>query len=134
MRKKLILSFAALAFSFAAMSQVRVGVKGGWNLANISTRNDGSTDDNKALSRYHIGVIADMPLIKNILSFQPGVYYSSKGAKVESGNKDNPSVTDPYAKYTTNPQYIEIPLNFVGKIPIGADSRLFAGVGPYFAF
>jgi hypothetical protein len=78
MTKKLILSFAALAFSFAAMSQVRVGVKGGWNLANISTRNDGSTDDNKALSRYHIGVIADMPLIKNILSFQPGVYYSSK--------------------------------------------------------
>jgi len=134
MRKKLILSFAALAFSFAAMSQVRVGVKGGWNLANISTRNDGSTDDNKALSRYHIGVIADMPLIKNILSFQPGVYYSSKGAKVESGNKDNPSVADPYAKYTTNPQYIEIPLNFVGKVPIGADSRLFAGVGPYFAF
>ena len=49
MTKKLILSFAALAISFAAMSQVRVGVKGGWNLANISTRNDGSTDDTDSL-------------------------------------------------------------------------------------
>ncbi|HEU4554292.1 MAG TPA: porin family protein [Chitinophaga sp.] len=134
MKKKLILSFAALVFSLAAMSQVRVGVKGGWNLANISTSNSGATDNSKAISRYHIGVIADMPLIKDILSFQPGVFYSSKGSKVESGDKDNPSVTSPYTKYTTNPQYIEIPLNFVGKVPIADNARLFAGIGPYFAF
>jgi len=134
MTKKIILSFAALAISFAAMSQVRVGVKGGLNLANISVDNDGSVDNNRSLTRYHIGVIADMPLIKDILSFQPGVFYSSKGSKLESGDKDNPSLTDPYSRATTNPQYIEVPLNFVGKVPIGANARLFAGIGPYFAF
>ncbi|GAA0532127.1 porin family protein [Chitinophaga japonensis] len=134
MTKAIILSFAALALSLGAMSQVRVGVKGGLNLANISVDNDGSVDENRTLPAYHIGVIADMPLIQNVLSFQPGVFYSSKGSKLESGDKDNPTVTDPYSKYTTNPQYIEIPLNFVGKIPVGTDARLFAGIGPYFAF
>jgi len=134
MTKAIILSFAALALSLGAMSQVRVGVKGGLNLANISVDNDGSVDENRTLPAYHIGVIADMPLIQNILSFQPGVFYSSKGSKLESGDKDNPSVTNPYSKYTTKPQYIEIPLNFVGKLPVGTNTRLFAGIGPYFAF
>jgi len=134
MTKRIILCVAALAISFAAVSQVRVGVKGGLNLANISTNNDGTVDNSRTLPSYHIGVITDMPLIKNVLSFQPGVFYTSKGAKLESGSKGSPSVADPYTKYTTNPQYIEVPLNFVGKIPIGSDCRLFAGIGPYFAF
>lgn len=134
MTKMIILSVAALAISFAAMSQVRVGVKGGLNLANISVDNDGSVDNKKTLPTFHVGVIADMPLIKDILSFQPGVFYSSKGSKLESGNKGTPTLTEPYSKFTTNPQYIEVPLNFVGKIPLGTDCRLFAGIGPYFAF
>src|ERR1044072_8717406 len=134
MSKKLILSIAALALSFAAMSQVRVGVKGGLNLSNISVGNDGSVDNNRTLTGYHIGVITDLPLIKNILSFQPGVFYTTKGSKLESGSKSSPSLTDPYSRFSTRPSYIEVPLNFVGKIPLGADARLFAGIGPYFAF
>jgi len=135
MTKTLILSFAALSISFAAMSQARVGIKGGLNLSNISTDNSGGTVDKKTLPGYHIGVIADFPLLPQILSFQPGVYYSTKGTKdLEIGDKNNPSITNPYSKITTNPSYIDIPLNFVFGIPIGTSSRLFAGVGPYFAF
>jgi hypothetical protein len=132
MKKKMILSFAALAISFAAMSQARVGVKGGWNLSSISVSNDGSVDKDKSLSGFNIGVIADFPLVPSILSFQPGVFYTTKGAKLESGDKNNSASV--YRKYTTNPSYIEIPFNFVGKIPVGADTRLFAGLGPYIAF
>jgi hypothetical protein len=117
MTKKIILSFAALAISIGAMSQVRVGIKGGWNLSTISVDNDGDVDKDQSLSGYHIGAIVDFPLVPKILSFQPGVFYTTKGAKLESG-----------------PQYIEIPLNFIGKIPLGTNSRLFAGIGPYFAF
>ena len=131
-KKKIILSFAALAISFGAMSQARVGVKGGWNLSTISINNSGDVDDSKSLSGFNIGVIADFPLVPKILSFQPGVFYTTKGAKVESGDKNNSSSL--YTKATTRPQYIEIPLNFVGKIPVGEDTRLFAGIGPYFAF
>jgi hypothetical protein len=131
-KKKIILSFAALAISFGAMSQARVGVKGGWNLSSISVNNNGSVDKDKSLSGFNIGVIADFPLVPKILSFQPGVFYTTKGAKLESGDKNNSASL--YRKYTTNPSYIEIPLNFVGKIPVGQDTRLFAGIGPYFAF
>jgi len=133
MTKKIILSFAALAFSLGAMAQVRLGVKAGWNLSTISVDNDGSVDKDQSLSGYHAGLIADFPLVPKILSFQPGVFYTTKGAKLVSGDKDN-STTSPYVKYTTRPQYIEVPLNFIGKIPVGANTRLFAGVGPYFAF
>jgi len=132
MTKKIILSFAALAISFGAMSQARVGIKGGWNSSSISVDNDGSVDKDKSLSGYHIGVIADFPLVPQILSLQPGVFYSTKGSKLRSGDKDNPASV--YRTYTTRPSYIEVPINFVGKIPVGQDTRLFAGIGPYFAF
>lgn len=130
MTKKIILSLAALVISLGAMSQVRVGVKGGWNLSSLTVDNDGSVDKDRSLSGYHIGLIADMPLVPRILSFQPGVFYSTKGAKLVSGDEGSQN----YTKFTTRPQYIEVPLNFIGKIPVGANTKLFAGIGPYFAF
>ncbi|MBS0025744.1 porin family protein [Chitinophaga sp. 22321] len=135
MKKKfLLLSFAALSISFAAMSQARVGVKGGWNLSNITTDNAGNTKDSRALSGFNVGVIADLPLVPKILSFQPGVFYTTKGTKLEVGDRDKVTVTNPYSKFTSNPSYIEVPLNFVAKLPIGQNSSLFAGAGPYVAF
>jgi hypothetical protein len=131
--KKILLSFAALAISFAAMSQARVGIKAGWNLSNITYDNSGNTKDSRSLSGFNVGAIADLPLVPRILSFQPGVFYTTKGTKLETGDRDN-STTNPYAKYTINPSYIEIPLNFVAKLPVGENASLFAGAGPYFAF
>ncbi|ATL46723.1 hypothetical protein COR50_05745 [Chitinophaga caeni] len=129
MRKKILLSIVALTFAGASMAQVRVGIKGGWNLANVTKDNNGSVDNKNSLSSYNIGVIADLPL-SEVLSFQPGIFYTGKGSKLESGDKNSTF----YSKSTTNPMYIEIPLNFLGKIPIGNNARLFAGVGPYAAF
>lgn len=131
MKKKfLLLSLAALSMSFAAMSQARVGIKAGWNLSNITTDNAGNTKDSRSLSGFNVGAIVDLPLVPQILSFQPGVFYTTKGNKVDLG--DNTSTN--YTKFTRNPSYIEVPLNFVAKLPIGPNARLFAGAGPYFAF
>ncbi|NSL89558.1 PorT family protein [Chitinophaga sp. Mgbs1] len=132
-KKTILLSIAAMCISFAAMSQARVGIKAGWNLSNITTDNSGGTKDSRSLSGFNAGVIADLPLVPKILSFQPGVFYSTKGSKIESGDKNN-STTTPFIKYSVTPSYIEIPLNFVGKIPIGPTVKLFGGIGPYFAF
>jgi hypothetical protein len=130
MKKKfLLLSLAALSISFAAMSQARVGIKAGWNLSNITTDNDGNTKDSRSLSGFNVGAIVDLPLVPKILSFQPGVFYSTKGTKV-----DLTTTATTNSKFTTNPSYIEIPLNFVAKLPVGPNARLFAGAGPYFAF
>jgi hypothetical protein len=134
MTKTLILSFVALSLSFTAMSQARVGIKGGLNLSNISTDNTGGTNGKKTLPGFNIGVIADFPLLPQILSFQPGLFYTTKGTKnLEIGDRNNPTIANPYSKITTDPSYIEMPLNFVFGIPIGTHSRAFAGIGPYFA-
>ncbi|UYQ92945.1 PorT family protein [Chitinophaga horti] len=131
MTKKILCSIAAVAFAAGVNAQVRVGVKGGLNLSNITVNNDGGVDNNKMLPSWNAGVIADFPL-SEILSIQPGVFYSTKGSKLERGDSDDAD----YFKSTTNPSYIEIPVNFVGKIPLGEGSsnKFFIGVGPYAAF
>lgn len=129
MTKKIVLTCLAAGLSVAAMAQARVGVKGGWNIANVTNTNSGGVDNNRGLNSFHIGAIADFPL-SPILSIQPGVFYTGKGARLTEGNTDG----NTYYKTTTNPRYIEIPVNFVGKIPVGDQTKLFLGVGPYAAF
>lgn len=129
MTKKIVLSLMAVGLSAAAMAQVRVGIKGGLNVANITNTNSGNVDDSKSLTSFHIGAIADLPL-SEVISFQPGVFYTGKGSKLERGDENSTT----YFRSETNPRYIEIPLNFVGKIPLGEQTKIFLGVGPYAAF
>ncbi|WP_109696100.1 porin family protein [Chitinophaga deserti] len=129
MTKKMILTCMAIGVSVAAMAQVRVGVKGGWNVANISDANSGSVDKSRSVNSFNVGAIADIPL-SPILSLQPGVFYTGKGTKLERGESGSLA----YFKTTTGPRYIEVPVNLVGKIPVGNDMRIFLGAGPYAAF
>lgn len=105
-------------------------LKGGLNLANISTTEDGRVDEANMLPSFHAGVLGDMPL-GDAFSFQLGLLLTGKGSKTEiyAGS----STTDNYYKIKTNPLYLEVPLNFVFKVPFGTDSRLYFGAGPYVA-
>jgi hypothetical protein len=105
-------------------------LKGGLNLANISTTSDGRVDDAKMLSSFHVGIVGDMPL-GDALSFQLGLLLTGKGSKTEIYSTS--STTDNYYKVKTNPIYLELPANFVFKVPFGTDSRLYFGAGPYVA-
>jgi hypothetical protein len=114
-----LISSAALAQS----AQLKVGV----NLANISVTNDGRVADAKQLTSFHVGIIGDLPLGSDLVSLQPGILFTGKGAKAQSGS----SGSSTYSKQTFNPKYIEIPANLVFKLPLGKEARLFAGAGPY---
>jgi hypothetical protein len=103
-------------------------LEGGLNLANVSITDNGRVNDAKMLTSFHAGIRGDIPL-GNIFSFQPGLFFTGKGTKSKSG--DESSVT--YYKATTNPYYVELPLNFVFKIADAKGSRFFAGAGPYLA-
>lgn len=105
-------------------------LKGGLNLANISTTSDGRVDEARMLPSFHAGVLSDMPL-GDAFSFQLGLMLTGKGAKTEIYSSS--STTDNYYKVKTNPLYLEVPLNFVFKVPFGTDSRLYFGAGPYVA-
>ena len=128
---KTFIVFVTLTCSgvFAFAQDNNIYVKGGVNLANISTTNDGRIDDANMLTSFHIGVMGDVPLGK-VLTLQPALYFTGKGSKTQNGNPSDAS----YFKATSNPYYVELPVNLVAKIALpGEGSNFFIGAGPYVA-
>lgn len=120
----LFLLLSAVSVSAIAQSaQIKAGV----NFANISVTDNGSIDHSRQLTSFQIGIIGDLPLGTDLISFQPGILFSGKGSEVTSGTTSSST----YNRQTFNPKYIEIPANFLFKIPIGKSYRFFAGAGPY---
>jgi hypothetical protein len=117
-----------LLFSTSVNAQSTVRLQAGINLANVSVTSDGRIDRAHELTSFQVGLVGDAHLA-SILYFQPGIVFTGKGSKVESGDPSS----QPYYKATANPFYIEMPLNFVVKLPLGGENKLFAGAGPYLA-
>lgn len=103
-------------------------LKGGVNFANVSYNNDGEVDDANLLTSFHVGIMGDITIAK-ILAIQPGIIFTGKGSKIQSGNSTDLN----YFKATVNPYYIEIPVNVALKLPISGESNFFVGAGPYIA-
>ena len=115
-------------FALVAHAQKSSAIlKGGVNLANVSVSNDGGVDDAKNLTSFHVGIIADLELT-SFLAIQPGLLFTGKGTKMKSGDEDDAN----FYRATTNPYYVEIPVNLVLKTPTGP-TRFFVGAGPYVA-
>ena len=134
--KRNLISFCALFFLLQSASAQDdkpkpggIEIRAGINMANISITGDGEVDDAKQTTSFHAGLIADMALVGNFLSFQPGILFTGKGSKTQAGD---PSSLN-YRKETFNPYYVEIPANLVVKLPIGGGNRIFVGAGPYLA-
>jgi hypothetical protein len=138
--KKILFATASILFATVSFSQSTVAkklnpgglyLKGGVNFANISTSSSGTVDEANMLTAFHVGIVGDIPLA-TAFSFQPGILLNSKGSKTEI-YANNSNTSDNYYKLKTNPLYIEIPANFVFKVPFTSESRLFFGAGPYAA-
>jgi hypothetical protein len=129
MKMKFLTLGTALLFmgfhSQAQKGQIRAGI----NLANVSVTSNGRVDEANQLTSFQAGILFDIPLSSNFLSLQPGILYSGKGSKVQKGTANQAG----YFKQTFNPMYLEVPVNFLFKAPLGSSSRLFAGAGPYLA-
>ncbi len=111
-------------------AQVKFGIKGGVNFSDMKYEPQDQTSgipDTKSLTSYHVGVIADVPLL-SVLSIQPGVMLNSIGAKVEKNGNN--------AGYTAkiNPLYVDVPVNILFKPQIGTGTKFYVGVGPYIGF
>ena len=102
-------------------------LRGGLNLANVSITSNGSVDDAKMLASFQVGIIGDIH-VASILYFQPGLVFTGKGTKSQSGTEGSAN----WYRATTNPYYIELPLSFILKSPTGP-VKFFGGAGPYLA-
>lgn len=135
MKKNILLLTAASVLGLTAMAQVKpstnkggIIIKGGVNSANITINESGSVDDAKSLTSFHVGAVLDLPLSTG-LSLQPGLYYTGKGSKTQNGQETSSS----FYRATSNPRYVELPVNLVGKVPLGGETNFFFGAGPYAA-
>jgi len=130
MFKKTICILSATILCLASFAQEsNLFVKGGVNLANVSITNNGKYDDANQLVSFHAGLMADLPLSK-YFSFQPGLLFTGKGSKTQKGQSSDAT----YFKATSNPYYIELPVNLVVKLPLESkESSFFFGAGPYIA-
>ena len=126
--------FVALFLSTGLCSMAQhARLIGGINLANVTVTDNGKVDDAKMLSSFQVGLIGDFSLAE-VLYLQPGLLFTGKGTKTQSGDP----ASSRYSKATTNPYYVELPLNFVFKTPLNSgthasENRFFAGAGPYLA-
>lgn len=108
---------------------VGVYIRGGYNLSNISTSNDGSVNDSKALSTFHAGATVDIP-VASMLSIQTGLLLNGQGAKTNS-YLNNDDKSDNYVKTSFNPLYLQLPANLVVKMPVSSSTNFIIGAGPY---
>ena len=127
MKLKSFLAAFSLLMAICVNAQMTTGFfRAGVNLANVTITDGGAVDDAKTLTSFQVGFIGNIP-ITPFIAFQPGVVFTGKGTKSQSG-----STTDnTYYRATSNPYYIEIPANIVFKSGSSGYTRFFAGAGPY---
>ena len=103
-----------------AAQRTAFGVLGGINLQNLNGKDfTGGKLENDMIIGYHAGLNVQIPIAPEFY-FQPGVLFSTKGAK---------NVSDPVTR-TINLSYIEVPLNLVYRGLLGRGYVL-VGFGPY---
>jgi hypothetical protein len=128
MKKKMIIAAIAGIMTGAAYGQNMVketgrtsfGIRAGVNFQNINGKDAaGNNLKNDLLTGFNAGINAEIPLSSGFY-LQPGALYSTKGAKLNDGNKLKLS-------------YIEVPVNFVYKPLLGSGNMLL-GFGPYVGF
>lgn len=127
MIKKVIIGALALVVTAGSVSAqtTQFGVKGGVNLAKI-TDSDGDVDA-EALTSFNAGLVADIG-ITEMFSVRTGLELQGKGSK------NSWSVLGVETVTKTTPLYLEIPATFTVNFPLGGNTKLYAGAGPYVAF
>ena len=130
------LTLSLLFFSFFSYAQIKLGIKGGYNLASatVDTRNIAYTKDEFAPG-YNVGIVGIYGLTKDF-ALKTELLYASKGY----GKRKyyNPGLFDRSDKTYSNywqlqSQYLEIPVLLQYKTE-GKKTRFFLDLGFYAAY
>ncbi|MCD8281714.1 MAG: PorT family protein [Prevotella sp.] len=132
--KKLVLLFACAFCMLSASAQsasenegVTWGVRAGFNLSN----QHGYGENAGSKPGFHVGVVADIPIISQYFYVQPGLYYTMKGYKASYSDSDDGY----YWKETekTTPSFLEIPILLSGRYAFNDKVGVQVDFGPYLA-
>ncbi len=119
-----ILLSTSLAFpQDAERGKAAFAILGGVNFQNLNGKNyNGDKLENDMIIGYHAGINILIPVAPQFY-FQPGLLFSTKGAKNSYG-----SLTG-----TFKLSYVELPLNFVYRATVG-NGKIMIGFGPYIGY
>lgn len=119
----LMLSVSLAMAQRPASQRTAFGILGGVNFQNLNGKDfTGDKLENDIIIGYHAGLNIQIPIAPEFY-FQPGVLFSTKGAKNETGQLTR----------TINLSYIEVPMNLVYKGLLG-NSYVMVGFGPYVGY
>lgn len=126
--KKVFLAAAAMFLAVGVFAQgqpLGFGLKAGVNFPKYNFSGDNSSDETKSTTNFHVTAFLDAPLSSNF-SVQPGISLQGKGAKYLEG-----SFLGNDFEVTQNTMWVEVPVNFVAKLPTANVGHVFLGAGPY---
>jgi OmpA-OmpF porin, OOP family len=125
-------------------AQLRLGLLGGIHSANIIETNQipGWDTATKKYQSSHsgvqIGVIAEMPIGRKGLFFQPAILYTGRGRNYLKRNDSSlyNHIDTIYSKSTLSLGYIDIPMNLTLKLPLSHNHKnnFIISAGPYISF
>lgn len=121
MKKSILLVALFALFSVASYAQVTFGVKGGVAMS-------GFMGDNSDNSKVKLAGRAGLGLeyaINDMVSIQPTLYWSDKGAKY--GEEST-------VKNTWNAMYLELPVDVQLRFNLDKGSNVVVAAGPYVAY
>ncbi|MDY0197901.1 MAG: porin family protein, partial [Tenuifilaceae bacterium] len=108
-------------------SKTSFAILGGVNMQNLNGKNISGNDlKNDMIIGYHAGINVQVPIAPQFY-FQPGLMFSTKGAKNEF------TILGVTTKNTYKISYIELPLNILYKAQVGT-GYIMLGFGPYVAY
>jgi len=103
------------------------GIRGGVNFQNINGKDFNNNELNfNLVPRFHAGISIDVPIAPDFY-IQPGLLFSTKGAKSEG------EFLGLYSALEYNLSYLELPIHFLYK-PVLGRGHLILGFGPYVGY
>lgn len=131
MKKYICVFIAILVVQSSIFAQLRIGVRGGLQLADMRNQPDDRTgldDETKMRLGYQLGLVFDYSL-NNVIFFQPAIQINSKGSKVvETNNILNTKYT-----FQNSPLYVDVPLLLGLRFGLKG-LKVFGMGGPYLAY
>lgn len=112
------------------IKRVQFIIRGGFSMTNTTRVVIGQPDKESLKIGYNAGLLADLYIGKG-LYIQSGVTLTTKGARI----KDFPINGSGKTNLTMNALYLQVPLLFAFKIPVGnTETQSFnLAIGPYYA-
>ena len=119
----IVIALLGMASLVSAQSASLI-VKGGLNMSNYYGSN---LSDKNIKPGYHVGIGLDLEFLADV-SFQTGLYFTSKGAEYTT---KIPVIGD--VEYSATANYIQLPIHMAYKIDIKPGTKRSNQAGTYFA-